>query len=135
MTIALAIALVLLAAVFAVMARHWRKRIRSLENGNLALNRRLAHLEQALSGLTNGSMNMGGRVVRMETHLRELRDGQDRLTQVSDATQPYGPAIRMVQGGASVEDLITNCNLTRSEAELIHRMHASDREDRAVNGD
>lgn len=135
MTIALAVALSLLAAMFAVVAVYWRKRVQGVENANQDLRKRVTHLEQTLSGLTNGSMNMGGRVVRVETHLRELRDEQDRLTHVSDAAQPYGPAIRMVQGGAGVDELITTCNLTRSEAELIYRLHGAQRNDLAVNGD
>jgi hypothetical protein len=41
------------------------------------------------------------------------------------AQRGYDLAMRMAKNGATVEDLVSNCGITRHEAELLSRLHAA----------
>ncbi len=80
-------------------------------------------LKNDIAGLCAGAVGLGDRLGRVEKLLRDLGERQDRLAANADSDQPYGPAIRMVHGGANVDDLMATCDLTRAEAELLVRLH------------
>jgi hypothetical protein len=46
-------------------------------------------------------------------------------SQSSHGGRGYEMAIRMARGGASIEDIVTSCGTTRSEARLLRRLHCA----------
>ncbi|MBI2779916.1 MAG: DUF2802 domain-containing protein [Gammaproteobacteria bacterium] len=80
-------------------------------------------LQDDLRALCAGAAGVGGHVERMEQQLRRLAERQDQLDLRDPVSQSYGHAIRLVQKGASVEDLVSECGLVRGEAELLMRLH------------
>lgn len=49
----------------------------------------------------------------------------------SPPVRGYEMAIRMARGGATVEDIVSNCGTTRAEARLLRRLHHADGADGA----
>ncbi|MCA1791226.1 MAG: DUF2802 domain-containing protein, partial [Thioalkalivibrio sp.] len=59
------------------------------------------------------------RQVEMEQRLRLLTDQQEQLLMRDPETGPYHHALRLAEQGASREDLMNNCGLSRGEADLL----------------
>jgi len=85
--------------------------------------RRLAHLAPEVSALCSAGTGMGERLVRAEELLRRLTERHDQLELRAGGERQYAQAIRMVQNGAGIEDLVTSCGLTHGEAELVVMLH------------
>ena len=52
-------------------------------------------------------------------------ESEQRAAAAADAAAPrYEVAIRLARGGASRDELIANCGLSRQEADLVLRVHA-----------
>lgn len=93
-------------------------------------------LPQALDDLAafeNAAMRAGEQLVRLEQKVRGVVDRQDQVELQTRGSRPYSQAIQLVQRGASVEELMSVCDLTRGEAELICMLHGT-REAHAKSG-
>ena len=81
------------------------------------------HLQEDVQALCAGAANLGKHLSVMEQRLRRLSERQDQVEMRDPVQQPYGHAIRLAQRGADVNELISNCGLSRGEAELLLRLH------------
>jgi len=98
-------------------------------------------LQRDLRALANAAVGVGGRVLEIERNQRKrpviVASQEQPKTQpatttapveyYSSANQPYEQAIRMAQTGASVEDIVNVCGLSKSEADLVCMMHRLDK--------
>lgn len=95
-------------------------------------------LQRDLRALANAAVGVGGRVLEIERQQRKQPASvivqEQKQPQVSapielyhSPNQPYEQAIRMVQTGASVDDIVNVCGLSKSEAELVSMMHRLDK--------
>jgi len=98
-------------------------------------------LQRDLRALANAAVGVGGRVLEIERNQRKrptLVSKQEQPIQQPAATtapveyynssnQPYEQAIRMAQTGASVDDIVNVCGLSKSEADLVSMMHRLDK--------
>ncbi|MCW8900201.1 MAG: DUF2802 domain-containing protein [Gammaproteobacteria bacterium] len=95
-------------------------------------------LQRDLRALANAAVGVGGRVLEIERQQRKrpaaINVQEPVQAQVSapiefynPSSHPYEQAIRMVQTGASVDDIVTVCGLSKSEAELVSMMHRLDK--------
>lgn len=87
-------------------------------------------LQHDLRSLCNAAVGMGERVNQMERRLRQLAERQEalglrqeQLNQEDPEARTYSQAIKMAHKGASVDDLVEVCGLSRGEAELVAMMH------------
>ena len=74
------------------------------------------------------------RIASLEARLEGLQAGQSQLAERMDtlatavpgspSTPSYQVAIRLARSGASREELISSCGITRREADLVQRLHA-----------
>jgi hypothetical protein len=108
------IGLVMLAAV--VMRRRQLKRA-------AASVAELQSLRADLGAMCASIAGFGERLVRIEQQLRSVGDRQDQLELRPGGERSYAHAIRMVQKGAGVEELVASCGINRGEAELLLRVH------------
>ena len=114
-----AVFLVFSFVIAAVTFTRWRRGAQHnteqiLMQNNLVLER-LAAIEERVA-----SANY--RVAELATQLQ----GELRAMPPASDTQPrYQSAIRLAREGASRDELITSCGLSRQEAELVLRVHAS----------
>src|SRR6185436_7431023 len=115
-------AFLVLGFVFAAIAfTRWRRAAeRSAQRfaeQNTALDAQLAKMEESLA-----------EAHRKLDALGEHREGESRRVVAGGASAPsYQIAIRMAKSGASRDELLASCGLTRQEAELVLRLHAPTR--------
>jgi len=90
--------------------------------------RHIADLKAQLHELRQGTLGVGSRVQHVEGQLAQAMQRQDQLAkQHSDSdpqTKLYGHAMKMIELGASIEEIISECDLPRAEAELLVSLHS-----------
>ena len=101
--------------------------IRSLRRQNRQQQQALASVKNDLRALTTAAVSVGERLLEVERRQRRLAERQEQVDIYESANQPYEHAIRMVEKGASVEQLVEVCGLSTNEAELLHMMHRFDK--------
>jgi septal ring factor EnvC (AmiA/AmiB activator) len=128
--------------VFAVVIFIW------LGKGQRQLSAQLAQLEKRLEysaqqqeqsqheieELRTGLIGVGQRVLQLDSalnqHSAELGQAVQQLSdkqQAMELTEPeskiYSRAMKMVQLGADLDEIIRECELPRAEAELLYNLH------------
>nr|WP_296748855.1 DUF2802 domain-containing protein [Thioalkalivibrio sp.] len=101
-----------LAAVSWIRVQHLQRRLETQET-------ELMSLKGALSAICSDDMVTDQRQVEMERRLRLLTDQQEQLLMRDPETGPYHHALRLAAQGASREDLVKHCGLSRGEADLL----------------
>ena len=76
-----------------------------------------------IRALFSGAVGEGNRIHKLEARTRRIVERQEQMENSKNSERPYEQAIRMVQKGSSVEDLISVCNLSKGEADLIMMVH------------
>lgn len=101
--------------------------IHSLRRQNQQQQQTLSAVKNDLRALTTAAVSVGERLLEVERRQRRLAERQEQVDIYDSANQPYEHAIRMVEKGASVEQLVEVCGLSTNEAELLHMMHRFDK--------
>src|SRR5690606_28827017 len=108
--------------IFALAFTRWR---RADERDSQALR---AQLERAFVEMRSLHETVTVMSARIET-MSERFETDSRRPQITAVAAPqargYDLAMRMAKNGSSVEELISNCGITRHEAELLTRLHAA----------
>ncbi|AMN46621.1 hypothetical protein ACG33_05815 [Steroidobacter denitrificans] len=122
-TMALAARAILLAGAFWVFALAFARWRRADERQTRALQDRF---EQAFSELRSLHETVSVMNARIEA-LGERTESQVRLAPatITSAQRGYDLAARLVRNGATAEELVASCGITRHEAELLARLHAA----------
>lgn len=106
--------------VFAMAFTRWR---RNDERATQALH---AQLERAFTELRSLNESVSVMSARLDA-LGERPEVEPKTAVPANlnAQRGYDVATRLAKQGASVEDLVSNCGITRHEAELLTRLHGS----------
>lgn len=99
-----------------IVIRRLRAQLRTREDQTLSQ-------RDDFAAMCKASVGAGDHLVRLEQQMRRLTERQDQIEMRTAGDRPYTQAIQMVQHGADVDELISNCGLTRGEAELISMLH------------
>lgn len=81
-------------------------------------------LASDLAGFQKANIQMGEQLVALRDQLKRTQDRQQQIEQQDPQGVSYNQASRLVGLGASVEDLMQACGVTKAEAELLVKMHA-----------
>ncbi len=103
--------------VFALAFIRWR---RADERANAQLHAKLDRAFAELRSLHETVSVMSARLDGMS----ERSEMESRLAPAS-SQRGYDVATRLARNGASVEEMIANCGITRHEAELLARLHGA----------
>jgi hypothetical protein len=107
---------VIAAVTFSRWRRDAQRNTEALATQNSLMLERLAAIEERVA-----STNF--RLAELASHV----EGELRAAPSSGAAQPrYQVAIRLAREGASRDELISSCGLSRQEADLVLRVHAAD---------
>jgi len=109
-------AVLLLVILQAVSMLRLRRACRSLQGD-------VAALQIELQALCAGASCMGAHLGRMDQQLQRLGERQDTLEARDTLHREYDRAVKLVRNGAGVEEIMAQCNLLRTEAELLMRLH------------
>jgi hypothetical protein len=100
--------------------RQLKERLTDARNETYLLVKALRNETHAMG---SGSIGVGQRLVEVEKRLNSTMERQMEFEQRDPGSLPYAYAVRLVEMGATAEDLIQNCGLARVEAELITLVH------------
>ncbi|WP_413701329.1 DUF2802 domain-containing protein [Psychromonas sp. KJ10-10] len=79
--------------------------------------------KQQLVEIHSGSIGMGKKIQQLETLVRKTQENQQNLVAQAPENRLYTRAVKMVQLGATIEELMAECELPRAEAELLLNLH------------
>jgi len=127
MTAALALSQVLLLAVVAGSIRSMRGLKRRVEQQEQRHAARLRTLQDDIAALCDGAVGVGDHLYHVERYLHRLSERQDQADMNDPAYQSFDHAVRLVKGGATVEQIMAECGLARSEAELIMMLNRTEK--------
>ncbi|MGN5519003.1 DUF2802 domain-containing protein [Halopseudomonas sp. Lyrl_26] len=101
-----------------------QRRLARLQHEQQArLDARIDKLGQKLAEYQQSNIRMGEELLSLREKLGQLENRQQRVEQQDVQGMPYNQASRLVQMGASTDDLMQACGLSRSEAELMLKLH------------
>lgn len=125
-------ALLLLMAI--VLVRLWREQ-KKLKQALEAITVQIHRTSEDVSGLCSAAVSVDRRLAANESRLSAIQEDAarpqsaappvytDNLATEDEPEQGYQLAIEKIRRGASVEDLMKVCGLTRDEAMLLVRLH------------
>lgn len=128
--IALSIVIALLLLMAAVLIYLWRER-NKLKQDIQALDKKLQGSIDDVAGLCSAAVTVDQRLALNESRLTGVLENMHepqtpaRYDEPIEEEQPQGYelAIEKIRRGATVEDLVKSCGLTRDEAVLLVRLH------------
>ena len=85
--------------------------------------KQLKDLSHELQAMTSAAYGVGKRINRLSAQLRELDDRQEEFDLKEQGAQSMQQAIALVHKGASIEELMETCEMSRGEAELLIMVH------------
>ncbi|MCG9697126.1 DUF2802 domain-containing protein [Shewanella sp. Isolate11] len=80
-------------------------------------------LKRELQELRTGTIGVGRRMLELEKQLAKQEARIDETSQQDPQARLYSRAMKMVELGAGVEELVAECELPKAEAELLLRLH------------
>ncbi len=120
-----ALAVALLALLLALMAL-WRSRrqapaaVPAAADGDDA---RLKRLEHEFTELRRGSQALIKLVRDLKEELEQLAQRQQQLEFQDPEAKLYNRAVKLLEQGAGLDEIMEACELPRAEAELLMRIH------------
>lgn len=88
-------------------------------------------LLQELHSISQSAVGMGRRIHWLEKALRQLNERQDEAKrQAESENKSFLSANRLFEQGASTEQVMATCQLTRAEAELVRNIQQQSRDSR-----
>jgi len=96
---------------------------RELKANEQRLSERIEVLENELSAMMDGAFGVANHLQKVESNLKNTAQRQEQLQQRDMGNLPYNEAVRLASKGASVDELVEHCSLSRAEAELVEMLH------------
>lgn len=80
-------------------------------------------LKREINELRSGTIGVGRRVIELEKKLTQYEGKLEEASQQDPQAKLYSRAMKMVNLGAGVDELVRECELPKAEAELLIRLH------------
>lgn len=130
-----------LLALSIILLLWWVNRRLGQNNQHAELERRLEYAvrqwqqsQLEVEELRAGIIGVGQRVLQLETALKQfsnqteqqlvaLTEQQQAIALTDPESKIYSRAMKMVQLGADLEEIMRECELPRAEAELLYNLH------------
>jgi len=71
----------------------------------------------------SGAVGIGKKLQKLDAELKKTQENQVNLVASAPENRLYTRATKMVELGASIEELMSECELPRAEAELLLNLH------------
>lgn len=79
--------------------------------------------KQQFVEIHSGSIGMGKKIQQLETLIKKIQENQQNIVAQAPENRLYTRAVKMVELGASLQELMVECELPRAEAELLVSLH------------
>lgn len=80
-------------------------------------------LQRELTEVRSGALGVGRRVKELEHSHQHLQARQDEVLQTDPDAKLYNRAMKMVELGADVDEIMSECELPKAEAQLLVTLH------------
>ncbi|MEJ6473118.1 DUF2802 domain-containing protein [Pseudoalteromonas piscicida] len=119
------LALVCLRFVFVLgkKLQQQQAKVVQLSEASQGSEQQIAILRSEVAELRASIMSIGKRVVTTEQDLHELANQQAAQKYDDPDAKIYSRAVKMVELGADIEEVMRECELPRAEAELLMSLH------------
>ncbi|KXI28027.1 hypothetical protein AX660_20830 [Paraglaciecola hydrolytica] len=84
---------------------------------------KLAQLDDELHEIRSGNQALGKKVKELIVSINGLDDKQQKLAEHDPQSRFYQKAAKLIAGGATLNDVMQECDLPRAEAELLFSLH------------
>ncbi len=133
LSILLTIGVLALVLVFAISAAMLvlglPVKVRKMQIHIDALQQNIRHLRSLFAGkqpeVNNMALDHETHLELIESKISQLRQRIDEIDARSVEDRTYTQAIKLAERGVSIEDIISSCNISQQEAELIITLHRS----------
>jgi len=71
----------------------------------------------------SGAIGLGKKLQKLDGEVKKTQENQVNLVASAPENRLYTRATKMVELGASIDELMTECELPRAEAELLINLH------------
>ncbi|MCQ4269869.1 MULTISPECIES: DUF2802 domain-containing protein [Pseudomonas] len=109
------------------LAQGQRQQARQQAERDNARDQRIKELSKRLDAYLTGSIRMGEELHELRRTVAPLPDKLTQIEQRDPSSLSFTQAARLVGLGASVDDLTQSCGLSKAEAELVAKLHQSQR--------
>ncbi|MCM2678994.1 DUF2802 domain-containing protein [Echinimonas agarilytica] len=99
------------------------RRLNAIEQIVRQLSRANDPILNDIQEIRTGSLAVGRRLGLLEQRLSDLVDQQPTVDDLEPQRRIYSRAVRMVELGADIDEIMQECELPRAEAELIVNLH------------
>jgi hypothetical protein len=110
-------------ALFIAYQRTQQRQAAEQAAGDAVRDQRIRELAKRLDDYQNGTVRMGDAIHELRAVVAPLPDKLLQLEQRDPDTLSFDQAAKLVQMGASIDELTQACGLTQAEAQLMTRMH------------
>lgn len=114
-----AINLSLLIACFVYIRKNNRHQARMSEQTLQKTDRSLKILSHEIEEVSSNSIGMGQTIKQLEQSLVQLHERQVELELQDPESKLYNKASKMAAKGASLQDIVEECEISNAEAQLI----------------
>lgn len=115
-----ALGLSLIALAFASYLWFKSKRSKQESEASVAtLQGQLESLRKQMMELHTGAIGMGQRLQSVEGAMQQVNERQQELTMQDPERRLYSRAAKMVELGADLDEVMSECELPKAEAELL----------------
>ncbi len=98
---------------------------RSQSSSALALSQEIQNLSEQLHEVRSGNYGVNTKVKDLSLQLEQLRTAQDSVVEQEPQSRFYTQGTKLIAQGASLEDVMRECDMPRAEAELLFKLHQS----------
>ncbi len=117
--------------VLAIVALVWlfilRKRIAQMEQKHThqmqQVTKQLVISRSEIKEIRAAVLGLGKKVTGLETVTYEVSEKQEEMQLFEPDSKLYSRAVKMVELGANVEEIMAECELPQAEAELLVSLH------------
>lgn len=110
----------LIALAFASYIWFKSKRSKQESEASVAtLQGQLESLRKQMMELHTGAIGMGQRLQSVEVAMQQVNERQQELTMQDPERRLYSRAAKMVELGADLDEVMSECELPKAEAELL----------------
>ncbi|WP_199611242.1 DUF2802 domain-containing protein [Flocculibacter collagenilyticus] len=117
------VATLLLVVVLFIKLISFNKKLSSCYQRIVILKKELDVAKNEVQELRSGLMGMGKRIAKLQNMTHEVSEKQVEIQHVDADSKLYSRAVKMVELGADIEEIISECELPRAEAELLFSIH------------
>lgn len=113
------------AVMVALLAMYILKTKRAISVSEKKHSELVDSLSKEIQGVSHGAMGVGRRVLALEKEIEDLHIRLEEAHKNDPSKVSYSEAARLVEMGASVDDLMNSCGISRPEAELVSALTVS----------